>query len=452
MSGNPRGQWGNKLGFIIAASASAVGLGNIWRFPYITGNNGGGAFVFVYLIFTLAVALPLLVTEISFGRFTQRSPIEAFKKLRGKKSISQIIGWMAVFGAFVLLSFYSVVAGWTLDYFFKAITGTFASMEPDAINGLFGQLYANPLKNVFWHGVFMVATVAIVLGGVEKGIERWSRILLTLLFLLMIVIVGRALTLPGAAQGLSFVFSPDFSKITPKVMLDALGQTFFTLSLGMGTMITYGSYVKSDVDVFRASGWIALFDTLIALLACVMIFPITFSYGFEPAAGPGLVFKTLPVIFSKMAFGSLFSAMFFIFLFFAALTSAISLLEVVVRGIMDGMGWSRKKGTVLFGILIFIAGLPSALSGSTLASVKLIGDRNIFDSLDYLVSSITMPLCGLLLAIFVGWIMKKEDRLESVRMGVLTPKLIPIWQFCVRYVAPVAIGVVFLQVSGLLKL
>ncbi len=452
MNHQGREQWKTKIGFIIAASGSAIGLGNIWRFPYMTGMNGGGAFVVVYLLCIVFIGLPLLITELKIGRMTQRSPIAAFRALKGKKSPSQLMGWLVLVSGFMMLSFYSVVGGWSLEYILKSFLSVFVSKSPQTIYDMFGELYSNPAKNLLWHTCFMLTCMAVVVAGVQRGIERWTEILMGILLVLILVMVGRGLTSPGAAEGIRFVFSPDFSKLTPGAILEALGHAFFTLSLAMGIMITYGSYLDDKADIPRFSFWVATVDTGVALLACLMIFPIVFSYGFEAQAGPGLVFKTLPVVFSQMPMGMFFSTVFFFLLFFAAVTSGISILEPVVRAAMDGLGWQRKTATLILGFSVLLVGVPSALSGSTLASLKLLGERNFFDSVDYLVTNWFFPLGSLAVAIFIGWFMSEKLLQSEFVKGSKVGKYFPVWLFVVRYVSPVGMMLIFLNIVGFFKL
>ncbi len=318
-----RGNWGTRVGFILAATGSAIGLGNIWKFPYITGVYGGGAFVLVYLFCVLLIGLPLMIGELMIGRRTQKNPVGAFKALHHKKSIWQITGWLGIASGFLILSYYSVVAGWAIAYIFKAAAGFSGSTE--AIQSQFGALVTSPQSSIMWHTIFMGLTIAIVVGGVKNGIERWSKILMPMLFTLLLglMIYGLAFT-DGGMQALSFLFSPDFSKLTAEGVLSALGHAFFTLSLGMGAMLTYGSYMKKETNLMKDAITVSFLDTLIALMAGVAIFSMVFNYDLEIAAGPGLIFKTLPVLFAQT--GRWISIPFFVLLSFAALTSAISLL------------------------------------------------------------------------------------------------------------------------------
>ena len=336
-----RGQWGSRLGFVLAAAGSAVGLGNIWKFPYITGENGGGLFVAIYLVCILLVGAPIMVAEILLGRATQQSPVKAFEAVSGRGTMWQLVGLMGVITGFVILSYYSVVAGWSLHYVMLSVLGTFNGMEAEAIGQVFNDVYASPGINLGWHVVFMIVTVGIVYTGVGKGIEAAAKILMPALFVLMGVLLVDAFFQPGFGAAFDFLFKPHTDKLTAAGVLEALGHSFFTLSLGMGAMLTYGSYLQKSDDALAASGLITLLDTGVAIVACLILFPITFSFGMEAQAGPGLVFVSIPAALSKMTGGQLLSVAFFFMLFFAALSSGISLLEVVVSTIIDSP--SRKQ-------------------------------------------------------------------------------------------------------------
>ncbi|ACY16646.1 sodium-dependent transporter [Haliangium ochraceum] len=450
-----RGQWGSRLGFILAAAGSAVGLGNIWKFPYITGENGGGFFVLIYLVCIALVGLPIMSAEILVGRAAQRSPVQAYQALSGDKVAWSIVGWMGVLTGFVILSYYSVVAGWAIEYVRLAVGDSFASAfasgaDPaatsEAIGGVFSALYGDFETNLLWHAVFMVVTVGIVLGGVQKGIETGARILMPTLFAIMLGLLLYGATTDGFGQGVDFVFGLHADKLTPGGVLEALGHSFFSLSLGMGALITYGSYLRRDDDMVAASGAISLLDTIVALMACMIMFPLVFSVGGTPSAGPGLVFVSMPIAFGQMPGGYFIGIAFFVLLVFAALTSAISLLEVVVATIIDKFGVARTKATAIVGLVIFCFGVPSAKSDLMVPGLEW----NFFDTMDKLASNILLPLGGLLIAIFVGWVMPAERVREEFMAGSRWGSLFAPWFFLVRFVAPVAIGLVFLHALGLL--
>ena len=441
-----RGVWKTRMGFVLAAAGSAVGLGNIWKFPYITGENGGGLFVLIYLVCIAVIGWPIMIAEIVVGRRAQRSPVEAFSRVRGVRSTWRLVGWMGVIAGFIILSYYSVVAGWTMNYTLMAITRFFHGKSAEEINAAFGTLYTSGGINVFWHLVFMLATVSIVLGGVQRGIESASRIVMPVLFVMMFVLLVDAVFQPGFGKALSFLFSPNADKLSAKGVLEALGHSFFTLSLGMGAMLTYGSYLSKDRDIPSSSALVSFLDTAVALVACLVLFPVIFSVGLEPSAGPGLVFKSMPIALSQMKGGMVLTIIFFSLLFFAALSSAISLLEVVVSTVIDSLGMSRRKAVLLMGGLIFLFGLPSALAGSGKlfgSWAKLFG-MNFFDTFDYLASNWFLPLGGLFIAIFVGWVMPEKARSEEFKSGSKLAALYPVWLISLRFVAPAAILVLWL--------
>ncbi|MDY0191244.1 MAG: sodium-dependent transporter [Desulfuromonas sp.] len=433
--------WGSRLGFILAAAGSAVGLGNIWKFPYIAGQNGGGAFVIVYLICIVLVGLPILVAELMIGRHTRKDAIGAFIALEHKKSWWRTPGWISVSAAFIISSYYSVVAGWTLDYVYRAIIGSFSQRDPAAIEGMFASLIADGGRQTLWHLLFTIICLTIVIAGVQKGIERWNKILMPLLLILLTLLFINGLLSSGATQGLEFMFRPDFSKLTASSILEAMGHSFFTLSLGMAAMITYGSYLSKDEDLFAAGLRIAGLDTLIAMMAGIAIFPIVFAVGMAPAAGPGLIFKTIPVVFSQIAGGSILAILFFVLLSFAALTSNISLLEAQVAYLIDERGWQRNKATFTITSLAFIVGIPTALSYNVLGDWHIIGQRSFFDSADLIASNYLLPIAGLLISIYVGWFWngqeEKQELLASGRGWVY-----PLWHWLIRYIAPVAVAIV----------
>ena len=456
--GGGRGSWGTRLGFILAAAGSAVGLGNIWKFPYITGENGGGLFVLIYLACIALVGLPIMIAEVLMGRATQTTPVGAFARLAGDRSSWRLVGWMGVASGFVILSYYSVVAGWACSYLVMSVCHFFHDKSPDEIEGLFGVLYTAGDINLFWHVVFMAMTAGIVLGGVERGIERWSRLLMPVMAGLLIILALRAVTTPGVFQALDFLFMPHAAKLKPSSVLEALGHAFFTLSVGMGAMLTYGSYLGRRANIVTSSVWITGLDTGIALIACIAIFPILFTFGMEPGAGPGLVFKTMPILFSQMKAGLLLAILFFALLSFAALTSAISLLEVVSSSFIDLLGWTRRRAVLVSTSTIFVLGVPSALAGSG----KLFGEwatlfgKNFFDTMDYLASNWMLPMGGLLIAVFVGWFMNADLRRKELLAGTpeeqagLWETVYSAWIVVLKFVVPLLVLIVLLNKIGVL--
>ncbi|HJL41056.1 MAG TPA: sodium-dependent transporter [Myxococcales bacterium LLY-WYZ-16_1] len=445
-----RDHWGSRFGFILAATGSAVGLGNIWKFPYITGTYGGGLFVLVYLVCIALVGVPVLIAEVIIGRAAQQSPVDAFEKLAHEGGNSRSwgsIGWLGVVAGFVILSFYSVVAGWAMHYTFLAGVNTFAGMDANSIAELFGSVFANGPLNIFWHTVVMGVTVSIVVGGVSGGIETAVRFLMPALLVLMAGLFIDGMLQPGFSEAVSFVFAPRGESMNAEGFLEALGHGFFTLSLGMGAMLTYGSYLQHDDDVPGACFAIAIMDTFVALAACMIIFPVIFTFGLDVSKGPGLVFVTIPVALRQLTGGPFLNFVFFALLFFAALSSAISLLEVVTSSAIDRLGWTRKKATLWVGVAIYLVGIPSALTGSTDvfgASFEAIFGKSFFDSFDWLSSSVLLPLGGFFVAIYTGWVMPEDRRRAEFARGSKLGNQYPIWLFFIRWVSPVAILIVFL--------
>lgn len=446
-AGAERGQWSSRVGFILAAAGSAVGLGNIWRFPYITGQSGGAAFVVIYLLCVLLICLPYLFAELVLGRYAQKNPVGAIRTIR-PRSPWVLVGGLGVLTGVFILSYYAVIAGWTFGYIFKNML--FVHLD-------FGHFIASPWIVIPLFALFLLLTMLVVFGGVEKGIERWSKVLMPILILLMLVLIVRSVTLPNAEEGLAFYLKPDFSKVTAQVVLAALGQAFFSLSLGMGAMITYGSYLSRHEDVVIAGSYVALFDTLIALMAGFMIFPAVFATGHDPASGPALVFIILPEIFRVLPLGNLIGALFFLLLSIAALTSTVSLLEVVVAYFVDERRWSRKKSVWTVGFLTFLIGLPSALSQGTVAGLSnmdwlfgpdgLLGQHDFLSIMDAIWGNMALALGGLLISIFVGWVWKADQAAKELQQGSqIGPGLVRAWQFFIRYVCPVVIFIILLNV------
>ena len=412
-SNNQRGFWGSRWGFILAASGSAVGLGNVWKFPYIVGQNGGGAFVLIYLACIFVIGTPIMLAEFTLGRKTNRNPVGAFDQIRPNSSWVGI-GYMGVLAGFLILSFYGVVGGWTFAYVVKSITGSVLSFpSPKEAGEFFGNFIGNTREVLFYHALFIGTCISIVLRGVHRGIEKTCDILMPTLVVILFLLMLRSLTLDGAMDGLAFYLSPDFSKINANVILVALGQAFFSLSLGMGCMITYGSYLSEKENLTSCTVYVVIFDTLIALLVGMVIFPAVFAMGLEPTEGPGLVFSVLPTVFASMPMGHGVAVIFFILLAIAAITSGISLLEVVVAYFIDQRGWKRKKATLIVGSAIFAFGIPSGLSFGVMADVKLLG-MNFFDHVDNIASNYLLPLGGMLTAIFVGWVWGTKNAHEEI--------------------------------------
>ncbi|MBU2506529.1 MAG: sodium-dependent transporter [Bacteroidetes bacterium] len=451
-----REQWGSKLGFILAAAGSAIGLGNIWKFPYIAGENGGASFIFVYLICIAIIGLPVLIAEILLGRTTHRNPVGAFKAL-SKSKLWIGVGGMGVVSGFLILSFYAVIAGWSLGYIFEAIAGNFTIFNTGVLAAEhFNTLVSNLPWIIGYFTLFMLLTMLFVYLGIQKGIERGSKIMMPILFVLLIVLMIRGITLEGSEEGIAFLLHPDWSKINAQAILVALGHAFFTLSLGMGAMLTYGSYMSKNDNIPSAALQIIILDTVIALIAGVAIFTSVFAVGLDPSAGPGLIFHTIPAAFAKMPGGYFFSIIFFILLSIAALTSAISLLEVVVAYFVDELGWDRKIAVIILGFVVFLLGLPSALSFNVLADYTIFG-KNFFDIVDFLASNILLPLGGLLISIFVGYIWGFDKVLVNLKEGSQNlfdnyPYIILTWKFFLKYLSPILIFIVLLHSLGILDI
>jgi len=521
-----REHWGSSWGFILAAVGSAVGLGNIWKFPYITGENGGGAFVLVYLLCIAVVGAPVLICEFALGRHTQRNPVGAFKALTPKNSVLAhliglgmllaglflllfqswgwgtilvifgilifkyswvLVGAMGVIAGFTILSFYSVVAGWTLGYVWKAATLKLTFTNEVMAKAYFDTFTGDWRWAVGLHFLFMLLCVLIVYRGIKSGIERWSKILMPMLFFIILALIIRSMTLPGAMAGVHFFLTPDFSKINTNSVLLALGHAFFTLSLGMGAMITYGSYMKKEQNLFTSMLAVVGLDTLIALMAGLAIFPAVFALGFAPDGGPGLVFKVLPTVFNQIPFGAFWAFLFFLLLSIAALTSGISLLEVVTAYFVDEKGWTRKWASVIFGGIIFLLGCLCAISVDDWKRVewlhslllKIFGHTgpSFFAVMEDVSSNWLLPLGGMLISIFVGWIWGTKRAIDEIRQGsanfadvhlisllaglkddpshssgVHPLTLASIWGIFIRFISPVAVMIAFLHTIGWLNL
>jgi NSS family neurotransmitter:Na+ symporter len=445
-----RDGFSSRFGVIAAAAGSAIGLGNIWRFPYVLGENGGGAFFLLYMFFIFVIGIPLMFTELSLGRSAQKNAFGTFKVLAPGTKWS-LVGLMGVAAAFMILSFYSAVAGWTLEYTLQAVKNGFEGKSPEELNLMFETFVSGSFRPVAWMLLFLVLTAGIVLAGIKKGIEKYTKILMPVLLVLILILDIRAVTLPGAGEGLKFLFEPDFSKINGDSILQALGQAFFSLSLGMGTIITYGSYINKKEKLLGTAVSVSLVDTLIAVLAGVAIFPAVFAFGIEPNAGPGLVFITLPNIFEQMDGGYIFSLMFFLLLVIAALTSSISLLEVIVAYFTEEMRISRKKATWLTIITVAFLGVLCSLSSGVLSEVTIFG-RTIFDVLEGVSSDVLLPFGGLMIAIFAGWYIKNSFLKKEVIYESDKKIFFNIYLVIVRFLAPVAIAIVFLHGLGLIKL
>lgn len=442
------GHWSSRVGFILAVTGAAVGLGNIWKFPYMAGMNGGGAFVLIYLACVLVIGLPIMMSEIMIGRRGRRNPVATMQILGEEESGQRkwgLVGIMGVFGGFIILSFYSVIAGWTVAYVFKAASNEFANADAQSVSDAFNSFVGNPFITGFWHTAFMTMTVILVALGVERGLEKAVRFMVPALLVLLLVLLGYAINSGSFMEGVAFMFQPDFSKVDGGTVLAAMGQAFFTLSVGMGSIMAYGAYLPQDTSIVQTSIAVVVADTAIAILAGLVIFPIVFANGLETAEGPGLIFQTLPLAFGQLAGGAIFGTLFFLLLGFAALTSAISLMEPAVAWMIESHRLSRPTAAIVVGILIWLLGFLTVLSFSTLKGLIFL-QGTIFDNLDYLASNIMLPLGGLAITIFAGWIMCRNssaDELDPVAGNVYK-----LWRLLTRYVVPVAVILVFLNAIG----
>ena len=447
------GQWTNRTVFILAATGSAVGLGNIWKFPYITGENGGGTFVLVYLMCIALIGIPIMIAEIMLGRRGKQSPINTMATLakgEGRNPAWVWLGWMGVVAGFLILSYYSVIAGWAMSYIFRTGGGMFLGVTADGANSIFAELVTDPERLLAWHTIFMVMTMLVVGRGVKQGLEKAVTFLMPFLFGLLILIVIYAMTTGYFTEGLEFLFSP--GAITGKAILIAMGHAFFTLSLGMGAIMVYGSYLSDEYSIVQASIIVALADTVVALLAGMAIFPIVFANGLQPGAGPGLIFQTLPIAFGHMQGGTLVGVVFFTLLLFAAWTSAISLIEPAVAYLVENRGMNRIYAATWVGLLTWFAGLGTIFSfniwkDNTISIPFVFENFTFFDTLDYLTANVMLPLGGLFIALFAGWIMRQESTREEL---YTYPAIYKTWRFLTRYIAPVAVIVVFLKAVSLI--
>ena len=434
------GAWIGRWTFILAATGSAVGLGNIWGFPYKAGTNGGGAFVLIYLGCILIIGLPIMISEIIIGRKAGNSPINAMKNvaLESKKSsMWQVVGWSGIFAGILILSFYSVIAGICLNYIFISATSSGTISSPDQ----FSSVISSPSNLIIWHTIFMVMTALIVSAGIKDGIGRMVKILMPMLGFLMIFMVIYSMINGDFTKALSFLFAPDFSDVTSDTLLQAMGQAFFSLSLGMGSIMAYGAYMPKDQQVVSSSFTVASLDTLIAMLAGLAIFPIIFAFNLESNSGPGLVFVSMLSAFNQMQFGQLIGPLFFILLSVAALSSSISLLEPGVAYLSEEGILSRKRSAEIISFFIWVLGIGSVLSFNIWSDVDIILGKNFLDSMDLIANQILLPLGGMLIAIFVGWFMKES--LIKDEIGNTNNALYLIWRFFVKFVAPLCVGYIF---------
>ena len=445
MMASSSGMWSSRLIFILAAAGSAVGLGNIWRFPYVAGENGGGVFVLAYLLCICVIGLPIMIAEIVLGRAGKNSPIASMKIMArdsGANPAWQIIGWMGVVAGFMILSFYSVIAGWALAYFLKMIQGAFLGIDADSANRVFEDFISNPHRLVFWHTIFMAITIFITSRGVGQGLERAVKLLMPGLFLLLILLVIWAASSSGYfLKGISFLFSPKPEDFSSDSVFLAMGQAFFTLSLGMGAIMAYGAYLPKSAGIAGSALTIGVLDTLVALLSGMIIFPIVFANGLEPSAGPGLMFVSLPLAFGNMVAGQIFGALFFLLVSFAAVTSAISISEPAVAWLSEKGKFARSTSAYIIGLLAWLLGLGSAFSFNLMSGFTLLPEKSFFDSMDFLSNNVLLPFGGILISLFVGWRLKPEILLDQ--LPEISRFFLGLLIFSLRFIAPGAIFLVF---------
>lgn len=479
------GEWSSQLGFILAATGSAVGLGNIWKFPFLTGSNGGGAFVIVYLLCVLLICMPIMMAEILLGKRGRSSPINTMRNLAreyGHSTAWQILGWSGVLAGFLILSYYSVIAGWALAYVPQAAMGTFEAVAhlPQAevvgfVSAIFDNLVADPWKLLFWHTMIILFCMVIVVGGIQGGLERALRFMMPTLFLLLLILLGYAMSTPKFMEGVHFMFDVDFDKLfypnctefscefSGQGILAAMGQAFFSLSLGMGAIMVYGAYLPKTTSITQVTTIVVISDTVVALLAGLVIFPIVFSHGLQPDQGPNLVFNTLTVAFGKMSAGNFFGTLFFILLVLAAVTSAISLIEPTVAWLIETGRFSRISATIFCGLAAWLLGFLTVFSFNIWKEVRPLTwlmseqavldvqpgdfvDKTWFDVLDFLTSNVMLPLGGLLIALFTAWFLGESVLKQELALGNRGYRF---WRWVLRYVAPIGVGLIFLNAIGL---
>ncbi|MEI4771750.1 sodium-dependent transporter [Psychrobacillus sp. FJAT-51614] len=440
-----RDHFGSKIGFVLAAAGSAIGLGAIWKFPYMAGTNGGSVFVLLFILSTLLIGLPILLAEFIIGRKGQADAVTGFKNLSPGKPWF-LIGWSGFFFSMIILSFYSVVGGWILSYLVRAITFSMNGTSETFYEDLFNNVISNPWEVIIGQGAFIFLTIWIVSGGIKGGIEKASKWMMPLLLIFFLVLAVRSLTLEGAMEGVKFLFVPDWSYFTWETALLALGQAFFTLSVGVSGMITYASYLPKETRLGNSALSVSFLNIGISIMAGLVIFPAVFALGFSPDAGPGLAFIILPAVFEQIIFGQFFLILFFVLLLFATLTSSISMLEIVVSIGIKSKYERRKKAAWVYGFLIFLIGIPSALSFGMLSETHILG-MSIFDFADFFTSSFGLPLGALFISLFAGYVLTKSELQNDLKVSQF---LLNTWRFIVRFAAPIAIIIVFIQ--GVMKL
>ncbi len=445
-------EWSSRWAFILAATGSAVGLGTIWKFPYITGENGGGAFVLVYLLCVAGIGVPIMMAELLLGRRGRQSPINTMRTLSleaGCGTLWQYLGWMGVIAGVLIMSFYSVIAGWAVAYMVRTASGMFTGATADGVASIFRHFTMDPEKMIAWHTVFTVLTVVVVAQGVRGGLERATRYLMPALVVILLLLVGYAMSTGYFDKGLVFLFKPDFHRLTANSVLIAMGHAFFTLSLGMGAIMTYGSYLPQRTSIVKTTLIIAMADTFIALLAGMAIFPLVFANGLAPDQGASLIFKTLPLAFGHMEGGVVFGTLFFLLLVLAAWTSSISLIEPAVAYLVENFGVTRSRAALFIGGVSWALGLLSVFSFNIwsqvhpLSGLALFKDKTFFDLLDYLAANIMLPLGGLLIAVFAGWVMSRTSTCDELGMGA--GRVYRVWYFVIRFISPVVVFIIFIN-------
>lgn len=449
-----REHWGSHLGFVLATAGSAIGLGTLWKFPYMTGENGGGLFFLIYIFCVFFIGIPLFIAELILGRNTQRAAVGVFATLVPAQPFWKGIGWLGVVSSFIIMSYYSVIAGWGLNYVFMSLNQFYQDRSADEIHQIFDLVAKSADITLFWHFVFTALTVVVVYRGVRQGIEYWSKIMMSALLIMLLGLLALTVTMSGFPEATSFLFSPNWSNFKASSALEALGLAFFNLSLGQGIMLTYGSYMRRSDDIPRTAMVVGLMIVAVSVLAGLTIFPIIFTFGFAPAAGPGLAFKILPVLFAKLPGALLISTGFFTLLVFAALTSSVAFVEVVAANFMDLLGWSRRRSVLVVGAACFLFGIPSALATSSgvFNNWHAIYGKNFFDTMDALVTIWLLPIGGLLTSLFAGWVVSKQMSKEEFRLGSSMQFLWSTWLFFVRFVVPLAIALIILQKGGLIDI
>lgn len=448
----PREHWGSRFGFLFAAIGSAIGLGILWKFPYTVGQNGGGLFLFTYLVCLFVVGIPLFIGELILGRASERAAVGSFQVLHREHTNWKIGGWLGVLASFLIMSFYSVIAGWGMSYVLMSLTGFYKNLSAQEINSAYQNLSESGGITLFWHFLFTLITMAIVFTGVRKGIEYWTKLMTRVFLVLIVGLFLYSITLPGFGEAFRFIFHPNLENFQMSSAIEALGLAFWTLSIGQGIMISYGSYMRHEEDVVGLAFLVAFAVIIVAILSSLMIFPVVFSFGLPPQAGPGLIFKTLPFLFAKLPGALFISTIFFVLFVFTALTSAIPLVEVVATNFMELFQIPRRRAVILTALATFIFGIPSALSQTDwlFANWKDVYGMDFLSTINEVVSSWVIPIGGLITSIFIGWIVDKEVLKQEFATSGKLGKLVKPWRFFVRYIVPVTILIIILQKSGLI--